>query len=85
MKSLRMDKSEFCYKQQVGEANPPTGCKVTRDSNKKLLEVMMPAFKKSFQRKKVKTPVPRTNTRGQEENSKVSKRTIVKELGKMTP
>ena len=30
-------------------------------------------------------PVPRTNTRSQEENSKVSKRTIVKELGKMTP
>ena len=30
-------------------------------------------------------PVPRTNTRGQGENPKVSERTIVKELGKMTP
>ena len=30
-------------------------------------------------------PVPKTNTGGQEENSKVSERTMVKELGKMTP
>ena len=30
-------------------------------------------------------PVPRTNTRSQGENPEVSKRTIVKELGKMTP
>ena len=30
-------------------------------------------------------PVPRTNTGGQEENSKVSEITIVKELGKITP
>ena len=30
-------------------------------------------------------PVPRTNTGGQEENSKVSEITMVKELGKMTP
>ena len=28
---------------------------------------------------------PRTNTGGQEENSKVSEITMVKELGKMTP
>ena len=31
------------------------------------------------------SPVPKTNTGGQEENSKVSERTMVKELGKMTP
>ena len=31
------------------------------------------------------SPVPQTNTGGQEENSKVSERTMVKELGKMTP
>ena len=30
-------------------------------------------------------PVPRTNTGGQGENPKVSERTMVKELGKMTP
>ena len=30
-------------------------------------------------------PVPKTDTGGQEENSKVSERTMVKELGKMTP
>ena len=30
-------------------------------------------------------PVPRTNTGGQEEYSKVSEITMVKELGKMTP
>ena len=30
-------------------------------------------------------PVPRTNAGGQEENSKVSERTMVKELGKITP
>ena len=30
-------------------------------------------------------PVPRTDTGGQEENSKVSEITMVKELGKMTP
>ena len=30
-------------------------------------------------------PVPRTNTGGQEENSKVSEITMVKELGKITP
>ena len=32
-----------------------------------------------------KKPVPRTNTGGQEENSKVSEITMVKELGKITP
>ena len=30
-------------------------------------------------------PVPRTDTGGQGENPKVSERTMVKELGKMTP
>ena len=30
-------------------------------------------------------PVPRTNTGGQGENHKESERTMVKELGKMTP
>ena len=30
-------------------------------------------------------PVPQTDTGSWEENSKVSERTIVKELGKMTP
>ena len=33
----------------------------------------------------IQSPVPQTNTGGQEENSKVSERTMVKELGKMTP
>ena len=33
----------------------------------------------------VRMPVPRTNTGGQGENPKVSERTMVKELGKMTP
>ena len=32
-----------------------------------------------------KVPVPQTDTGGWEENSKASERTIVKELGKMTP
>ena len=30
-------------------------------------------------------PVPRTNTRGREEYSKASEKTIVKELGKLAP
>ncbi len=30
-------------------------------------------------------PVPQTDTGSQDENSKVSERTLVKELGKMTP
>ena len=33
----------------------------------------------------ISEPVPRTNTGGQEENSKVSEITMVKELGKITP
>ena len=33
----------------------------------------------------LQVPVPRTNTGGQVENTKVSERTMVKELGKMTP
>ena len=32
-----------------------------------------------------KVPVPQTDTGSWEENSKVSERTIVKELGKITP
>ena len=31
------------------------------------------------------SPVPQTNTGGRGENPKVSERTMVKELGKMTP
>ena len=38
---------------------------------------------KSLARKGV--PVPQTDTGSQDENSKVSERTLVKELGKMTP
>ena len=34
---------------------------------------------------KLQVPVPITDTGGQEEYSKVSGRTLVKELGKMTP
>ena len=33
----------------------------------------------------LQVPVPRTDTGGQEENSKVSEITMVKELGKITP
>ena len=33
----------------------------------------------------LQVPVPRTNTGGQVENTKVSERTMVKELGKITP
>ena len=33
----------------------------------------------------IQVPVPKTDTGGQEEYSKVSERTMVKELGKMTP
>ena len=32
-----------------------------------------------------KVPVPQTDTGRREENAKVSERTLVKELGKMTP
>jgi hypothetical protein len=34
---------------------------------------------------RVKAPVPQTDTGSQVENTKVSERTLVKELGKMTP
>jgi hypothetical protein len=33
----------------------------------------------------LKTPVPQTDTGGRGENPKVNERTLVKELGKMTP
>lgn len=34
---------------------------------------------------RILVPVPQTDTGSQDENSKVSERTLVKELGKMTP
>ena len=38
-----------------------------------------------FQEKRVKQPVPQTDTGGWEENSKVLERFMVKELGKIDP
>ncbi len=46
---------------------------------------MTPSFQEKFLGLIVYVPVPRTDTGGQGEYPKVSERTMVKELGKMTP
>ena len=52
-------------------------------------EIIVPKFLMSHCREKLlvrkQWPVPQTDTGSQDENSKVSERTLVKELGKMTP
>ena len=47
--------------------------------------LMSPSFREKFLGLIVQQPVPRTDTGGQGEYPKVSERTMVKELGKMTP
>ena len=44
-----------------------------------------PSFQEKLLKILYRNLYPRTNTGGQEENSKVSEITMVKELGKMTP
>ena len=44
-----------------------------------------PSFQEKFLGLIILVPVPRTDTGGQGEYPKVSERTMVKELGKMTP
>ena len=44
-----------------------------------------PSFQEKFLGLIIQVPVPRTDTGGQGEYPKVSERTMVKELGKMTP
>ncbi len=46
---------------------------------------MEPNFQEKLLGLNIKMPVPKTDTGGQEDNSKVIERTMVKELGKMTP
>ena len=46
---------------------------------------MTPNFQEKFLGLIIYVPVPRTDTGGQGEYPKVSERTMVKELGKMTP
>ena len=46
---------------------------------------MTPNFQEKFLGLIMYVPVPRTDTGGQGEYPKVSERTMVKELGKMTP
>ena len=46
---------------------------------------MTPNFREKFLGLIMYVPVPRTDTGGQGEYPKVSERTMVKELGKMTP
>ena len=47
--------------------------------------LMTPSFQEKFLGLMMYIPVPRTDTGGQGEYPKVSERTMVKELGKMTP
>ena len=47
--------------------------------------LMTPSFQEKFLGLIIYVPVPRTDTGGQGEYPKVSERTMVKELGKMTP
>ena len=49
------------------------------------LSLVTPCFLEKLLNLSLLEPVPRTNTGGQEENSKVSEITMVKELGKITP
>ena len=49
------------------------------------LTLVKPCFQEKLLGLILWVPVPRTNTGGQGENPKVSERTMVKELGKMTP
>ena len=46
---------------------------------------MTPNFQEKLLGLIISVPVPITDTGGQGENPKVSERTMVKELGKMTP
>ena len=46
---------------------------------------MTPSFQEKFLGLIMQVPVPRTDTGGQGEYPKVSERTTVKELGKITP
>ena len=52
-------------------------------------ELIVPKFLMSHCQEKLlvrnNLPVPQTDTGSRDENSKVSERTLVKELGKMTP
>ena len=47
--------------------------------------LVTPSFQEKLLKILYRNLYPRTNTGGQEENSKVSEITMVKELGKMTP
>ena len=49
------------------------------------LSLVSPCFQEKLLNLSYRNLYPRTNTGGQEENSKVSEITIVKELGKITP
>ena len=52
---------------------------------KDIRSFMTPSFQEKFLGLIIQVPVPRTDTGGQGEYPKVSERTMVKELGKMTP
>ena len=53
--------------------------------SKDIRSYLTPSFQEKFLGLIIYIPVPRTDTGGQGEYPKVSERTMVKELGKMTP
>ena len=59
--------------------------KCDREMSKDIRSYMTPNFQEKFLGLIMYVPVPRTDTGGQGEYPKVSERTMVKELGKMTP
>ena len=69
---------EACFSGKSGELS-----RVVEVSAGRRMSLISHCQEKSLRR--AQAPVPQTDTGRQEENSKVSERTIVKELGKMTP
>ena len=59
--------------------------KCDREMSKDIESYMTPNFREKFLGLIMYVPVPRTDTGGQGEYPKVSERTMVKELGKITP
>ena len=59
--------------------------KCDMEISKDIVSYMTPNFQEKFLGLIMYVPVPRTDTGGQGEYPKVSERTMVKELGKMTP
>ncbi len=84
MGTLQTDGRVCASSEADGQANPPIvrlGCDAEGNLSTEEHVLWLPRKASS----ETKVPVPQTDTGRREENSKARGRTLVKELGKMTP